>query len=420
MKPALSILIPSIPSRFAKSIFLYNQIQKMVGEKNIEILMLTDNKKRTIGEKREALKNMSNGDFFMFVDDDDTLLSVDSVYRKAVENPTADVITFKQKCRNNDGSEYVVTFGLNYTVEHNTKDGRYLDCRRPPFHVCAWNRKFQKFNFGFVNYGEDWVFIEQCLKEARKEVFIDEIVHSYNFNINNSEASTESNQYWSNPNERKQKKKCVITLGTNEKYMYGVRRMAHSMSKYKPSDIDFFYFNSESNVGAPSHSNNPYAFKLYAIKMAREMGYDQILWLDASIVAVSDFTPVFDWLEHHGIFLETAGHFVGTWCNDYTLKYFSLSREEAMKMPMFAAGYCGFDFTNPTSIEFFAEWWESMLNGCFVGSWTDHRHDMTCGSIIANKNNLVKDYAGGGQFFAYIGEAYEQPKPTAVFHLIGL
>ena len=54
----LSILIPSIPTRFNKAKALYDKILSMVGDKQIEILMLTDNKKRTIGEKREALKNV--------------------------------------------------------------------------------------------------------------------------------------------------------------------------------------------------------------------------------------------------------------------------------------------------------------------------------------------------------------------------
>lgn len=89
-------------------------------------------------------------------------------------------------------------------------------------------------------------------------------------------------------------------------------------------------------------------------------------------------------------------------------------------MPMFAAGYCGFDFRRPESIEFFAQWKEAMLNGCFKGSWEDHRHDMTCGSIIAYKLGLVPKYSSGGQFFAYMGEGYGKPASTACFYLYGI
>src|SRR5688500_8886247 len=119
--PNLSILICSIPSRFDKARALYEHILSLVGDKNIEVLMLMDNKKRTIGEKREAIKNISNGKYFMFVDDDDSLYSVDEIYEATEQD--VHVITFKSKCLNSDGSEYVVTFGLGNEVEHNTVDG---------------------------------------------------------------------------------------------------------------------------------------------------------------------------------------------------------------------------------------------------------------------------------------------------------
>jgi hypothetical protein len=421
--PLLSILIPSIPSRIDDAKKIIDRLTAFFPE-DVEILMLLDNKKMSIGMKRELLKNMSKGKYFMFVDDDDNIINLDVFWRefqKGAERDV-DVITFKQQCRNSDGSSFIVTFGLGNEVEHNTENGRYLDCKRPPFHVCAWNARFRNIAFGDVNYAEDWVFVEKANKLATTEYFIDEVVHSYNFDPNKTEASTESNIYWNNPNEQKNKpmRRAIITLGNNEKYQRGTSRLSESIANINVPDVDFFRIQSEAQVFAPPHSDNPYAFKLYCIQYLRKLGYTQILWLDASIVAVKDYTPVFDWLTDKGIFLEEAGHLVGTWCNDSTLRYFNITRDEAMKMPMFAAGYCGFDFNNPKSIEFFAAWNESMLNGCFKGSWSDHRHDMTCGSIIANKMGLVKDYSPGGQFFAYIGPAYQPPKPTAVFHLIGL
>jgi hypothetical protein len=194
----LSILIPSIPSRFKRAVNLYNKIVSMTEGMDIEVLMFTDNKKRTIGEKRDALKNISKGKYFMFVDDDDSLLSIEKLYEATEKD--VDVITFKQRCLNEDGSTFIVTFGLGNEIEHNTKNGRYLDIKRPPFHVCAWNSKFRDYNFPAVNYSEDWEFIKQILPLAKTEFFIDEIIHSYNFDINISEADTSSNEFWKNPN----------------------------------------------------------------------------------------------------------------------------------------------------------------------------------------------------------------------------
>lgn len=194
----LSILIPTTMSRLDMSVKLYNKIIDMVGEKKIEVLMLFDDKKRSIGAKREALKNISQGKFFQFCDSDDQLLGLDEIYEATFMD--VDVIDFKARCQNDDKSTFIVTQRLGNEVEHNTKDGRYLDCNRPPFQNCAWHNKFKKYSFADINYGEDWYFIEQCLKEAKTEHYIDEILYSYDFDPSITEASTESNEHWTNPN----------------------------------------------------------------------------------------------------------------------------------------------------------------------------------------------------------------------------
>ncbi len=188
----LSILIPSIPSRFEMAVKLYRTLLAMVGDKNIEVLMFTDNKQRTIGAKREGLKNLSQGKYFMFCDDDDEFISLDEIYEATFQD--VDVIDFKAKCRNSDGSTYIVTQKLGNQVEHNTENGSYLDCDRPPFPNCAWNTAgFKQYSFRDVSYGEDWSFIIQCLKTAKTEIFIDKALFKYNFNPEVSEAPAESN-----------------------------------------------------------------------------------------------------------------------------------------------------------------------------------------------------------------------------------
>lgn len=220
-------------------------------------------------------------------------------------------------------------------------------------------------------------------------------------------------------NDNNKKRAIVNLVNTNGNYIACQERLQKSALNNKDKSFDFFCFQNEEQVNAPMHHDNPYAFKIYAIDKIRQMGYEQIVWLDASIILVSDFSPIWEWINEKGFFFEEAGHYVGTWCNNFTLNYFGLNRKQAQLMPMFSAGLCGFDFSQRIAQEFFAEWRESMFNGCFKGSWSDHRHDMTCASIIANKHNMVKDYSFGGQFFAYIGESYGAVQPTVVGHLIG-
>lgn len=213
-------------------------------------------------------------------------------------------------------------------------------------------------------------------------------------------------------------KYAIVNLAT-DRYILGQNRLRQSLIDNNLNG-DFFGFVGEESVGSPSHLDNPYAFKIYAINKVKEMGYTKILWLDASVYAVKNVQPVFDWLEDKGIFMEEAGHWAGSWCNDETLEYFGITREQAMQIPMYSAGGSGFDFEKHNSINHFNFWHQSMSNGLFKGSWNDHRHDMSCGTLVANQLGLTNLYSKAGHFLCYIGQGYNAPSETAVFHLQGL
>jgi hypothetical protein len=199
----LSILIPSIPSRWAIAQKLYTKISKMCEGKDIEILLFLDNKKRTVGAKRDALVQMSRGKYFMFVDDDDDLISVDEIYQATFQD--VDVITFKQLSvsPNKDKTPFVVTFGLGNENELNINrelttsktNTVFNDCKRPPYHVCAWNQTFKKYRFPEISYSEDWQWVQQCIAEAKTEIFIDKILHRYNYDQTVSEAPIDGERY---------------------------------------------------------------------------------------------------------------------------------------------------------------------------------------------------------------------------------
>lgn len=194
----LSILIPSIPSRFDKAVKLYNSLLEKIEDREIEIIMMTDNKVMTIGEKQNHLKTMAHGKYFCFLHDDDELVNIYDLYEAT--SLDVDVITFDALCYNTDGSTYIVTQKLGNEIEHNTKDGNYLNCNRPPFPNCLWHNKFKQFNFPEISYSEDWEWIKQCLQAANTEHHIDQVLFKYNFSLETSEASTESNSHWQNPN----------------------------------------------------------------------------------------------------------------------------------------------------------------------------------------------------------------------------
>ena len=216
----------------------------------------------------------------------------------------------------------------------------------------------------------------------------------------------------SRPQDGKMKKRCIISLcNSNGRYRQGMERLRQSL--IGRFDGDFLGFDGEESIGAPPHMDNPYSFKIYAFEEALRRGYERILWVDSSVYAIKDVKPTFEHIENNSYIMQEAGHWVGTWTNDYTLNYFNITRDEAMKVPCYGnAGFLGLDFTTKLAKEFFYRWKQAMEDGCFNGSWTNenhtesmderckgHRHDLSVGSIIANQLGMM--YVSGNDWLEY-------------------
>lgn len=205
-------------------------------------------------------------------------------------------------------------------------------------------------------------------------------------------------------------KQAIISFcNDNGRYRENMERLRQSL--IGRFDGDFIGFDGEKSVGAPKHEENPYAFKIYCWEKVIAMGYEQILWLDASCFAIDDLTPIFDEIDDSGYIMQEAGHFVGNWCNDFALDWFGITRNEAMGIVMYGnAGFLGLNMATEPGKTFFRVWRESMLAGCFKGSWENHRHDMSCGSIIANQMGLA--YKKGDEWLEYAAPGSEPKNET--------
>lgn len=175
-KMKLSILTPTIPSREKQVKLLSEKLAKQIGNLPVEHLIFCDNRKRSIGEKRQSLVDIAIGEYIAFCDDDDDV-SDDYVAEllKAIETK-ADVITFNQKAIYNK-LESEVHFGIK------NQDGQFNPggiTLRGPWHICAWNRqKVKGCVFGFSNYGEDLVWCHQARKRIKTGHHINKVLHTY-------------------------------------------------------------------------------------------------------------------------------------------------------------------------------------------------------------------------------------------------
>jgi hypothetical protein len=203
MNPKLSILIPSIPSRFEKMQNLYNRLLIECEKLPIEILCLVDNKMRSIGEKRDALVQLAKGDYLTILDDDDDFFEGYAKEIIAATSFDVDVITFNQKCTL-DGKSFYVDFNLYYEKNEPAKQNKYenyIDIKRQPFHCCVWRTSIaQSERFANVGYSEDWHWCKRLIPKCKTQHKINKVLHHYIFNSETTEAPTETNNIWVNPN----------------------------------------------------------------------------------------------------------------------------------------------------------------------------------------------------------------------------
>lgn len=191
--------------------------------------------------------------------------------------------------------------------------------------------------------------------------------------------------------------KIAFVSFANEGYIPIQRGLVKSIAQHEPS-IAIFPFHHFEDIGSPSHKEKPYAFKLFAIHYVYQLGYDIIIWCDSPVRLIK---PIADWIqeiERVGVYLQQDGWTIGQWANDTALDWFSVSREEALKLPNCYACIMAFDFRHPVTHLFLAMWKDALDNGIFNGNWNNsnnteskdprcmgHRHDQTCAELCAYK-----------------------------------
>lgn len=189
-EPVLSILTPALPQRMEAVSKLCEIIAAEIGDAPVEHLVFIDNKKRTVGEKRDALLRAARGQYVAYVDDDDMVAPLYVAEILAATRSEPDVITFLQQAHVK-GQSATVEFKLGNPNEE-FKGGK-ATIKRNAWHVCAWRRLLAiQSTFPAINYGEDWAYAKPLCEIAKTEVHIAQVLHFYRHSIESTEAPPET------------------------------------------------------------------------------------------------------------------------------------------------------------------------------------------------------------------------------------
>jgi len=211
-----------------------------------------------------------------------------------------------------------------------------------------------------------------------------------------------------------------------ERYKLGQKRQMQSLSAigYKGS---YYSYSSFTDIGSPSHKEIPYAFKPYAIKKVRDMGYKRVIWMDAPVYAVKPIDHFLTDVHNRGaLFFDNIGYSLGDYTSDKCLDLMGINRNDSFSIPMIMACLMAFDFTNQKTCAIFDEYLQRADFDHYGGAWDNHdlsvsedrrvkghRHDQSVMSAILH-NNGIKPLTPHKTWFAYYGNAGHLPHAQTV------
>lgn len=178
--PLWSILIPTMPNRLSRFTFdLLNNLNEQIADRNIELLILCDNLKRSIGGKRNSLLHIARGKYISFIDDDDLVSSnyIEEIYNALETNKDIDLVTFDTISRPFNSNSHLCKYRVGIDPPGYMEDGVWYGV---PSHLMVWKLDIAtSFSFPNSNFGEDYEWMLEVGKQAKSVANIDKPLYSY-------------------------------------------------------------------------------------------------------------------------------------------------------------------------------------------------------------------------------------------------
>lgn len=204
-----SILIAGIPERFhmvQPLLYALLETQAVARRPDVELLYLLDNRRRSVGAKRNDLMAAALGEYVSFIDDDDEVAPdyVERLYRTMVaarrQEPLPDVICFRQRATLAPAG---VVHDCTYSLAHwrtrppearrqlaMTPEPNVLAWSGPPAHTMVWRRDMVRdIPFPHSNFGEDVSWVDTACTRATSEIVLDG-APLYHYKFNEATTST--------------------------------------------------------------------------------------------------------------------------------------------------------------------------------------------------------------------------------------
>ncbi len=187
METKLTICVCSVMSRINNFLpIILNELDSQTKDRNdVEVLVYIDNKKRSLGIKRNDMVKTATGKYITFVDDDDKISpDYTSELINAIDNNDVDVINFISNVSLN-GSEYMpMYFSINNKTNYQDEKQYY----RSPNHLMCVKTKIALSTPYVLKGYEDFKYMKDILPKLETEFNINKVLYYYHFSSKTTET----------------------------------------------------------------------------------------------------------------------------------------------------------------------------------------------------------------------------------------
>lgn len=182
-QPQLSLLILALRQRAVQLRSLLADLLRQGRGRPIEIRVHEDDGQQLSGSKRQALRAAAEGQYVVFIDDDDQVAPqyLDRLLGALESAP--DVVTFDLLQRH-QRTGFAARWSLRLQLEDEPRDAQSPFVQLCANHLCAWRRELAcRMAFPSIGYGDDRFWYHPLLASGlvQREVHLDEVLYYYDF-----------------------------------------------------------------------------------------------------------------------------------------------------------------------------------------------------------------------------------------------
>lgn len=175
---------------------------------------------------------------------------------------------------------------------------------------------------------------------------------------------------------------CFVSCAFGDtRYIEQQARLKHSILEIYP-DAPLFFWTNEMPPGSRSMAESLYGFKPHAVNYALKRGYKKIMFFDPAIILMKPIDFYQEQVKEYGVCCARDDNKLNPFCDDRSLSYYNLSREEIKDWHLVGGSFYYFDLDLALSNFIFNQWFCAEEDGLFgsqkeqaSGKLQGHRND---------------------------------------------